>query len=385
MGFGVCGFTELPICQVKQMPVSAYKIGKKLYEDLIGTVYSFSSEANKNTGQIKILHEEFAKQDDLVQAFHKCAEKSCSIRNQNTISALSHGEGNGTHYIVLETCNLTPLSILLKKTHVLSISDSIGVIETLANTLRQAHIDEVIHAHLSPQSIFTEINFKQVKIANFGFDELIRLLIKKKQGSLINTLPYYSPELIHGDKPLNRQSDIYPLGVLFYRFLVGELPWETYEADDYLRNPYRRALVPPSLQRLEIPALLDELVLEALEPNLENRCPTISQFIEKIAETKKEVLPIVTSSAEIFNDEVLHETVTQSNETAVNQGDYQKEKKITEPGSELQNKTPEAKIDNEKKDETLEAHEEVSSQPGIHSNSLEKESPPQFEKSQQTT
>ena len=367
------------------MSDSAYKIGKKLYEDLIGTVYSFSSEANKNTGQIKILHEEFAKQDDLVQAFHKCAEKSCSIRNQNTISALSHGEGNGTHYIVLETCNLTPLSILLKKTHVLSISDSIGVIETLANTLRQAHIDEVIHAHLSPQSIFTEINFKQVKIANFGFDELIRLLIKKKQGSLINTLPYYSPELIHGNKPLNRQSDIYPLGVLFYRFLVGELPWETYEADDYLRNPYRRALVPPSLQRLEIPALLDELVLEALEPNLENRCPTISQFIEKIAETKKEVLPIVTLSAEIFNDEVLHETVTQSNETAVNQGDYQKEKKITEPGTELQNKTPEAKIDNEKKDETLEAHEEVSSQPGIQSNSLEKESPPQFEKSQQTT
>lgn len=367
------------------MSDSAYKIGKKLYEDLIGTVYSFSSEANKNTGQIKILHEEFAKQDDLVQAFHKCAEKSCSIRNQNTISALSHGEGNGTHYIVLETCNLTPLSILLKKTHVLSISDSIGVIETLANTLRQAHIDEVIHAHLSPQSIFTEINFKQVKIANFGFDELIRLLIKKKQGSLINTLPYYSPELIHANKPLNRQSDIYPLGVLFYRFLVGELPWETYEADDYLRNPYRRALVPPSLQRLEIPALLDELVLEALEPNLENRCPTISQFIEKIAETKKEVLPIVTLSAEIFNDEVLHETVTQSNETAVNQGDYQKEKKITEPGTELQNKTPEAKIDNEKKDETLEAHEEVSSQPGIQSNSLEKESPPQFEKSQQTT
>ncbi len=123
---------------------SAYKIRKKLYEDIIGTVYSFSSDENKNTGQIKILHEEFAKQDDLVQAFHKCAEKSCSIRNQNYISALSHGEENGTHFIVLETCNLTPLSILLKKTDVLSISDSIEVIETLANTLRQAHIDEVI-------------------------------------------------------------------------------------------------------------------------------------------------------------------------------------------------------------------------------------------------
>jgi len=211
------------------------------------------------------------------------------------------------------------------------------------------------------------------------------LLIKKKQGSLINTLPYYSPELIHGDKPLNRQSDIYPLGVLFYRFLVGELPWETYEADDYLRNPYRRALVPPSLQRLEIPVLLDELVLETLEPNPENRCPTINQFIEKIAETKKEVLPIVTSSAEIFNDEVLHETGTQSNETAVNQDDYQKGKKTTEPDTELQNKTPEAKIDNEKKDETPASHEEVSNQPDIHSNSLEQESPPLFENSQQMT
>jgi len=187
----------------------------------------------------------------------------------------------------------------------------------------------------------------------------------------------------------------------------------------------------------------DELVLETLEPNLENRCPNISKFIEKIAETKKEVLPIVTSAADFFFDEVLPETVTKSNETAVNQGDYQKEnsdhgqsyvdtnfseepdpetesstpnqkiaaetedrndatnqqidkinlndtplpgsKEIPEPGTELQNKTPEAKIDNEKKDETPEAREEVSNPPGIHSNSLEKESPPQFEKSQQTT
>ena len=201
--------------------------------------------------------------------------------------------------------------------------------------------------------------------------------------------------------------------------------------------------MPPSLQRLEVPALLDELVLEVLEPNLENRCPNISQFIEKIAETKKEVLPIVTSAADFFYDEVLHETVTQSNETAVNQGDYQKEnsdhgqsagdtnfseepdpetesstpnqkvaaetedrndatnqqidninlndtplpgsKEIPDPGTELQKKTPEAKIDIEKKDEPPEAREEVSSPPGIHSNSLEKESPPQFEKSQQTT
>jgi len=425
------------------MSVSEYKIGKKLYEDVIGAVYTFSSTETKKAGQIKILHEKLAKHDDLVQAFHKCAEKSCAIKNRNYISALSHDEGNGHHFLLLEACDLTPLSTLLKKMDFLSISDSIEVIETLAYTLWHAHIDEVIHAHLSPQSIFTDISFKQVKIANFGFDEFIRLLIKKKQGSLLNSLPYYSPELIHGDKPLNRQSDIYALGVLFYRLLVGTLPRENHDVDDYLRNPYQRALVPPSLQRLEVPDLLDELVLETLEPNVENRCPSISQFIEKIAETKKEVLPIVTSEAEIFNDEVLHETVTQSSETALNPSDYQKEnsdhgqsyadtisleepgpetesstpnQKIktktdesigsidqhidkinlndpplpeseepTEPGTELQNKTPEEEIDNEKEDETLEAQEEVSNQPGMNSNSLEKEPPPQFEKSQQTT
>ncbi|TDI80549.1 MAG: hypothetical protein E2O79_08950 [Caldithrix sp.] len=310
--------------RVKQMSVIEYKIGKKLYEDLIGTVYTFSSAESKKTGQIKILHEEFAKHDDLVQAFHKCAEKSCTIRNPNYITPQLHAHENGLHFMVLEECDLIPLSILLKKTEVLSISDSIEAIEALAKILRHAHLDEVIHSHLAPESILSDSNLKQFRISNFGFAEFIGLLIKKQHGSLSGTLPYYSPELIQGNETLKRQSDIYPLGVLFYRLLVGEIPWKGQESGDYFLNPHPRTVVPPSLQRLEIPELLDELVLEALEPTVDNRCPNMSQFIEKIIDAKSEIIASLTPADRSFHTDALHGVFEETDETAAKHNENQK-------------------------------------------------------------
>lgn len=283
------------------MKIDGLEIGKKLFTTAIGTIYRVRNTQSEKAGFVTILHEDLSMQDEFVAAFHTCAERSCSISNDNYVAAISHGQENDLHFAVLEKCDLAPLSTLFEKTEVLSISDSISLIETVANILRTAHLEESVHAHLSPQSIFSDLDFKKIKIADFGFGEFIRLLIKaNKYQELLDTLPYYSPEFIEGNEPIQRQSDIYSLGVLFYRLLVGEVPWATESLQEYLRKPYQRAVVPPSLKRLEIPVFLDEIVLETLEPAVEDRCPNLSHFLKRIAALKADAHKITTPSFEIL-------------------------------------------------------------------------------------
>ncbi|MFQ5675592.1 MAG: PEGA domain-containing protein [bacterium] len=290
------------------MKILDFQIDKKLYKDVIGTVYSLNPDQNESAGLIKILHEDLSHQDDLKEYFHLCSEKCCSISNEHYVNALSHGQENDIHFLVYEKSSLVPLSQLLAKATILSISDAIAIIETLANILRNAHIDELVHGHISPQTIFSHINLKQLKITDFGFDEFIRALIaKNKYQELLEGLPFYSPEFIVGTGPFGRQADIYSLGVIFYRLLVGEAPWINQGLEEFLQKPYERSAVPPSLKRLEVPDFLDDLILSALEPNIEKRCPNLSEFLKGIAEVKAKFQALLAPTTETRNAAAIDE------------------------------------------------------------------------------
>ncbi len=275
------------------MYIKDYQIGNKLYEDVIGAIHLANTTDLERAVFFKILHPSYANQRELVDAFHNCAEKLCSLDDGDIVQALEHGHESGTHYIIFEYFKFSPLEQFLQTQNLLHIVDAVNLIEKISKLLQKYHHKGWVHGALTSQNIFVDERLLNVSISDFGFDSFIRALIQRNEPKLQATLPYYSPEFIE-DHTSDVRSDVFSLGVIFYRIITGSLPWPDVSRRDYLDQAARISAIPPSLQRLEIPEIVDETILEMLEVDPIKRCQSLSRFIEGFSRVKAAILANIT-------------------------------------------------------------------------------------------
>lgn len=275
------------------MYIRDYQIGNKLYEDVIGATHLANTTDLERAVFFKILHSSYVNSAEFVNAFHACAEKLCSLENSDNIQALEHGHESGIHYIIFEYFKFLPLEQFLQSRNLLHIVDAANLIEKITKLLQQYHHKGWVHGALTPQSIFVDERLNHVSISDFGFEPFVRALIQRNEPKLEATLPYYSPEFIEG-RTSDVRSDVYSVGVLFYRIITGSLPWPELTYHDYLERSPRIAAIPPSLQRLEIPEIVDETLLGMLEVDPTKRCQSLTRFIEGFSRVKAAILAGIT-------------------------------------------------------------------------------------------
>jgi serine/threonine protein kinase len=100
-----------------------------------------------------------------------------------------------------------------------------------------------------------------VKVADFGLAKLTgsstpQEFALTQTRDVMGTPRYMSPEQMEGFASVDRRSDIYSLGVMFYEMLTGEVPMGHFQ--------------PPS-EKADIDARLDAIVLRALARDRERR------------------------------------------------------------------------------------------------------------------
>ncbi|MFQ5651866.1 MAG: protein kinase [bacterium] len=272
------------------MVIEDYQIVKEAFEDVIGKTYVAKHTRSQRKVLIKILHKALAKDKELVRVFHNCAKLSAKLRSDHFTKTIGHGTEHGKNYLILKHFNLRPLASHLSNHAIFSIFDAPHVVEKVAGALRTLHINGEVHGVLTPQCIFFDQRLERVRIGNFGFEKFVRLLIFNKYAGIAPCLRYFSPEINSGQRHLHRQSDVYSLGVLFYRLLIGIAPWPEAGMEAFFQGRPSGSIVPPSLQRLEVPDVLDKVVLHALERSVDDRCANLSLLIKEIAEAKSTIL-----------------------------------------------------------------------------------------------
>ena len=118
----------------------------------------------------------------------------------------------------------------------------------------------IIHRDVSPQNILVSFD-GVVKIADFGIASAN--LFREEPGVIKGKFGYMSPEQARGEK-VDRRSDIYSLGVVFYELLTLRSPYGKLD-DDALLAAVRNPTIPPPRSFVpEIPADLEAIVLRAL-------------------------------------------------------------------------------------------------------------------------
>ncbi len=328
------------------MVVENYQINEPFLKDAFGTFYKGFEIKTEKSVIIHCVNDELATEPEFTDIYNATFSEVAQLNIPNFAKSISGGNTAEILYTVYPDADLIPLKNFLSQNNTLSIFDAPNLLEKISQSIRALHIEGVLHGTLSPESIFVDNKLERFEIFNAGSEKLIRYLLKKYPGNLQKTLSFLSPEILSPNTALQRQSDVYSLGVLFYTLLVGNTPWP--EADLESLPGSRDSIIPPSLHRLEIPDFLDSLILDALEKKPEARSANLSLFLNSLTEAKSNIIASFTPTSALIYDrfDEPSPTETEENQTADNEDDGAEEIKPDTHSDRIENKKPEEPIQN---------------------------------------
>lgn len=256
-----------------------YRMGRVLGSGGMGAVFEARHLRLDRPVAIKVLRPAYASEKEYIARFLREAKSASKIRHRNVVEILDYGETeSGLVYSVMEFLVGQDLEELLRAQpqRRLPWARACGLLIQIASGLRAAHKEGVIHRDIKPANCFLTEEDEQplVKLVDFGIAKLEggdRGHTLTGTAQVLGTPSYIAPELVRSQDPASPRSDIYALGVVAYRMLVGKVPFTAGTVFELLRKacfdpvPSLREQVP------EVPAEVEALVLEMLAKDPQQR------------------------------------------------------------------------------------------------------------------
>jgi eukaryotic-like serine/threonine-protein kinase len=168
-----------------------------------------------------------------LQRFLGEARMAAALRSPHVVQILDYGVEDDTPHIAMELLEGETLAERLARVGRLEPPDAARVIQQVSRALGRAHDAGIVHRDLKPENVFIVANDDDevVKVLDFGIAKGNRATlgssaaVATSTGALLGTLYYMSPEQVDGGKSLDHRSDIWSLGVLSFKLLLGHLPF----------------------------------------------------------------------------------------------------------------------------------------------------------------
>lgn len=231
---------------------------------------------NKRKVAIKILKASALNNADAEKLFLREGEVLASFSHPNIVTIFDNDRVGDVAYIVME---LLAGGTLLDRMRAgpIMVGEALGIVVQVAGALEAAHKQQIVHRDLKPANIMLRDEATPV-LTDFGAVRLLdRSTIYGKDGSIVGTPIYMSPEQITG-QPLTGQSDLYALGVMFHELLTGRLPFPGGSISE-IATQHLYAPVPQLPDALN---MLQPVLEKLMAKQAEQRFTTAMEFIDAL-------------------------------------------------------------------------------------------------------
>ena len=250
----------------------------------------------------KTLRPEFADNPIDQHRFLREARVTAMLQHPNTVPVYDLGRDNrGRAYFTMKLVHGYTLREVLNYRNRYDLNQLVGVLVQIAQALDFAHTYGVAHRDIKPENILVG-PFGEVLLLDWGLakvwdrvgmsvdlpgvagaEGLESKVVKEKR--LDGTVSYMSPEQLEQDPLLDGRTDIFSLGTVLYEVLTNRLPAEDETVDGIIAAIKKKRPDPPtSVSFHHVPARLEEICMQCLEKQPDQRMQTASELVRSLSE-----------------------------------------------------------------------------------------------------
>ena len=264
---------------VGELIAGRYELEKLVGSGGMSNVFRAHDRLLERTVALKILHEQYTRDDDYVERFRREARAVAKLAHPNIVTVIDRGEQDGRQFIVFEYVDGPNLKDLTRNGP-LEVRDAIGLTLQVARALSFAHDRGLVHRDVKPQNVLLNED-GQAKVTDFGIARSLDVQGVTQTGTVLGTSDYIAPEQARGQK-VDPKTDMYSLGAVLYELLVGEVP---FSGDNFVAVAMRHVNEPvPSVlgARPDCPARLDFAIQRAMAKDPDDRFASMDDFVAEL-------------------------------------------------------------------------------------------------------
>lgn len=239
-----------------------YNIEGKIGSGGMGDVYLATDTSLDRKVALKFLAEHLCRDEGCRIRFKREAHIVARLNHPNIITVYEVGEFEKRPFIAMEYCAGRTLRDILKESRT-TLEETLDIAMQVCAGLNCAHGLNIVHRDIKPSNIFI-LDDGRVKVMDFGLAAIVGGEDLTKTGSTLGTVGYMSPEQIKGGK-VDRQSDIFSLGVVLYELLTGRHPFKAQHEAAIHHNILHEQPEPLAEHLSDLPDGLQQIIDKALD------------------------------------------------------------------------------------------------------------------------
>ncbi|HXV63317.1 MAG TPA: serine/threonine-protein kinase [Vicinamibacteria bacterium] len=238
---------------------------------------------------VKKILPHLASNKGFVEMFIAEAKMVASLSHPNIVHIFDLGKIGESYYIAMEFIEGRDLKSILTRARdrgsligvdlAALVASKVGAALEAAHSHRDGNGVElgIVHRDVSPQNILVS-NDGEVKLADFGIAKAACKASHTDSGSLRGKLLYMSPEQAWG-RPVDRCSDLFSLGAVFFEMLTGHLLFSGNSELGILERVREGRFLLPSSLNPAVPIELESIVTRLLRKEPKDRYQSAAEML----------------------------------------------------------------------------------------------------------
>jgi serine/threonine-protein kinase len=264
--------------RIRQVLGGEYQLISYLGQGGFARVYRARDRRLARIVAIKVIRPEFVGRKQYMEIFRSEGIALAKLRHPGIVPIYDIRERGGLIYYVMPFIEGATLEDRLNRGR-LPPYETRRILSEITDALAVTHRASMVHLDIKPANVFLEGDVGKVLLMDFGTAIPVTEEVDETLKALVAGTPaFMSPEQALGRPDIDHRSDIYSLGAVGYRMLLGRPPFYGSNDTAILEQHVTTPPVPIRDVNPTIPRDFAKIIMQCLEKDPANRFPTAKKL-----------------------------------------------------------------------------------------------------------